>query len=220
MEEHKCNDCGKIFDSSDALNQHKEAKHSLSAEKTHNKRKSIDKTKIAIYGLIILVGAVAVYVIMSSLSTGPRIGSVGSTHEHVDFKIYIEGKAIDFSQPKYQVVAQYVHVEGGVGTLVHKHATGVTFGDFLKTVNMDIDEKCFKSDNGKKYCSDEIRNLKFYLNGKKSDLYGKYELHDLDKILISYGNETEDQIRQQLASITDLAKSESARTDMTLSQPK
>lgn len=213
MDEHKCNDCDKIFDSSDALSQHKEAKHSLSAEKTHNTRKPVDKTKIAIYGLIILIGAAAVYVIMSSLSSGPRIGSVGSTHEHVDFKIYIEGKAIDFSQPKYQLASQYIHMENGIGTLIHKHATGVTLGDFLKTVSMDMDKDCFKANTEKKYCNGEGKTLKFYLNSKLTTPNADYDLSDLDKFLISYGNETEDGIKTQLNSITDLAKTESGKPE-------
>ncbi|MBI3412967.1 MAG: C2H2-type zinc finger protein [Candidatus Aenigmarchaeota archaeon] len=215
MEDHKCPDCGKNFDSAEALNQHKEAKHTteIKAEEQKNNARSFnfDKTKAVLYALILIAGVAAAYAIMSSLSTGPRIGSVGSTHEHVDFKIYIEGKPIDFSQQKYQVAAQYVHVEGGVGGVVHKHATGVTFRDFLKTVNMDMESKCFKSDNNKNYCDENGETLKFYLNGKLNDKFESYELRDLDKVLISYGNETEDEIRQQLAGITDLAKIESGK---------
>lgn len=211
MEENKCSECGKIFDSPSALEQHAEAKHSSPAKKTSGTKKPLDKAKIAIYGLIILVGVVAAYVIMSSLSSGPRMGSVGSTHEHVDFKIYIEGEQIDFSQPKYQLAAQYVHVENGVGGVIHKHATGVTFRDFLKTVNMDMDGKCFKSDDNKQYCGEGGKTLKFYLNGKLSDKFETYELNDLDKVLISYGNETSEQIKQQLLTITDLAKIESGK---------
>lgn len=212
MEEHKCPDCGKTFDSAEALKQHKEAKHTLEANSAEQTKKpGMDKTKLVIYSLIIIAGAAAVYVIMSSLSEAPRIGSVGSTHEHVDFKIFLEGKAIDFSQPKYQIAAQYVHVEGGVGGVVHKHATGVTFRDFLKTMNMDMDSKCFKSDDNKRYCNEGDSTLKFYLNGKISDKFENYELHDLDKVLISYGNESDEQIKQQLAAITDLAKIESGK---------
>ncbi|MBI2085297.1 MAG: hypothetical protein HYT71_02170 [Candidatus Aenigmarchaeota archaeon] len=212
MEEHKCADCEKVFDSSNSLKQHKEAKHTAQTdEKT--KKPGMDKTKLIIYALILIIGGAAVYVFASSISSSPRMGAIGSTHEHVDFKIYINGNAINFAQQKYQLAAQYVHAENGIGTLLHKHATGVTFEDFLKTVNMDIDENCFKMDDGKKYCNEGDKTLKFYLNGKISDKSKTYELHDLDKLMVSYGNETEEQLKEQLASITDLAKAESGKKE-------
>ncbi len=210
MEEHKCDNCDQTFDSLISLKQHKEAKHDEQTSKKTEKTR-IDTTKLLIYTIILVVGGAAIYVFASSISASPRMGSVGSTHEHVDFKIYINGNAINFAQQKYQLAAQYVHTENGIGTLIHKHATGVTFEDFLKTVNMDIDENCFKMDDGKKYCSDGDKTLKFYLNGKISDSLGKNELHDLEKILVSYGNETEEQLKEQLASITDLSKAESGK---------
>ncbi|MBI4177268.1 MAG: C2H2-type zinc finger protein [Candidatus Aenigmarchaeota archaeon] len=207
MEEHKCDKCEKTFDSSDALNQHKEAKHKTGV--VEKAKPATDKTKLLIYALILAVGAAAVYVLTSSVSSGPRIGSVGSTHEHVDFKVYIEGVPVDFAMPKYQLKAQYAHVEGGVGGVIHKHATGVTFRDFLKTVNIDIGKQCVRMDDGNNYCNEGGKTLKFYLNGKLSDKIETYELHDLDKALVSYGNETAEQVEGQLSTITDLARIES-----------
>lgn len=210
MDEHKCPDCEKSFDSVEALDQHKKAKHANPEEKP--KKPSVDKSKLLIYGLILVVGAAAVFALTSSVSSGPRIGSVGSTHEHVDFKVYVEGVPTNFALPKYQLKAQYVHVEGGVGGVIHKHATGVTFRDFLKTTNIDVNTQCIKMDDGKSYCNEDGKTLKFYLNGKLSDKIETYELHDLDKALVSYGNETPDQIQEQLTSITDLAKIESNKS--------
>ena len=212
MEEHKCPDCDKIFDSLASLKQHKEAKHGTQTGKTAEKPK-INTTKLLIYTIILAVGGAAVYMLASSISASPKMGSVGSTHEHIDFKIYINGNAINFAQPKYQLAAQYIHAENGIGTLLHKHATGVTFKDFLKTVNMGMDENCFDMDDGKQYCNEGGKTLKFYLNGKTSDSFGKNELRDLEKILVSYGNETEEQLKEQLASITDLAKAESGKKE-------
>jgi hypothetical protein len=147
MEENKCGDCGKNFDSPGALEQHKEAKHAVKKGFSNEaKKQTADPAKLIIYGMMLVAGAAAVYVIASSVS-GSHVGSAGSAHEHVDFMIYIEGAAIDFSNPKYQVASPLVHVENGIGTLIHKHATGITFVDFLKTVNMGMGDGCFKLDN-------------------------------------------------------------------------
>ncbi len=213
MEGNKCNDCGINFGSAEALKQHKEAKHAGKKEGSNwAKKQAADPVKLVIYGIILVAGIAAAYVIASSVS-GSRIGSVGSTHEHVDFMVYIEGTAVDFSKPKYQLASQYIHMENGIGTLIHKHATGVTLGDFLKTVSMDMDKDCFKADTGKKYCNNGNETLKFYLNGKLTTPNADYNLRDLDKFLISYGNETGDGIKTQLNSITDLAKIESGKPE-------
>src|SRR3989344_7842088 len=105
MEENKCGDCGKSFESLDALKQHKEAKHAGEKEGSDRaKKQTADPVKLAIYGMMLVAGAVAIYVIASSVS-GSRIVSVGSAHEHVDFMIYVGGAPVDFSKPKYQVAS-------------------------------------------------------------------------------------------------------------------
>jgi hypothetical protein len=54
------------------------------------------------------------------------------------------------------------------------------------------------------------RSLKMYVkhSGKswqKTNDFGAYSLTDLDQILISYGNESEDQINWQMSQVTDRA---------------
>jgi hypothetical protein len=138
----------------------------------------------------------------------PVIGPLGGIHTHADFKVYLDGKAIDFAKPQYMVKAKYVHVEDMDGDVIHFHATGVTIGEFFRTLGMKFDNKCFVKD-GKNYCTDAQNTLKFYVNGEPNEFYGDYLTSDLDKILISYGPKDED-VSAQLASITDKAKTQSS----------
>ena len=59
-------------------------------------------------------------------------------------------------------------------------------------------------DNTDSFCSDNKSVPKFYVNRKLNNEYENYIFKDLDKILISYSNETN--LNQQLNSITDFAK--------------
>ena len=61
-------------------------------------------------------------------------------------------------------------------------------------------------ESGKKYCNDGDKTLKVYVNGEPNEEYDTYLMGDLDKILISYGSETEEEIQEQLDSITDLSE--------------
>ena len=133
-------------------------------------------------------------------SCAQAIGPVGSTHQHAIFKVFIEGNQINFSQDKYMVRSQYVHIESGDGETIHKHATGITIGYFFKTINFDFDKKCFKTDSGENLCNDNENTLKFYINGIKSEEYGNHEIKDGEKYLITYGNESEEEIQKQLES--------------------
>jgi hypothetical protein len=134
-------------------------------------------------------------------SNNNNYGPVGSAHEHAAFAIKINGKQIDFSQPKYQLQSRLIHVEGGDGTTLHRHATGVPFDEFLKSVNMNIKNGCFILDDGKQYCNNKENKLRFFLNGNETDSINSYVINPNDRILVIYGNETADQINQELAAL-------------------
>ena len=53
--------------------------------------------------------------------------------------------------------------------------------------------------------NNDKKTLKMYINGELNKEFSNYEFKDLDKILISYGNEDEKQIKKQIDSVTDKA---------------
>ena len=131
-------------------------------------------------------------------------------HEHADFAVYIDGKKIDFSDPKYQSSEEKAldpdtHLHDGVGDILHKHKKGITLGYFLGTLGMKFDEKCLTTEDGKEYCSTADKQLRLYVNGTLNDTLGNYEFSDLDRILITYGRIDESTLKQELESIGDRA---------------
>jgi len=154
-----------------------------------------------------------------NMDSSSIIGVLGSQHIHTDWKIYIDGKLLDLSDKSHmermqtnQPVSSFMHVDSGApapektGDVVHMHAEGVPLWIFFESIGMKFDKKCFIMDDGKGYCNDNKNKLKFYVNGKESSEFENYVFKDLDKILISYGNENQEEIISQLDSITDFAK--------------
>lgn len=45
---------------------------------------------------------------------------VGSAHLHSVFAIKLNGTALDFSKPEFQVQSRIIHVEGGDGYTQHR----------------------------------------------------------------------------------------------------
>lgn len=136
--------------------------------------------------------------------TTSSIGPLGSTHEHATFKVFLQGKLLDFSKPKYMVIVQEVHLEELNGDIIHKHATGITIGYFLNTLGFKLGKDCFVSDEGKSFCNAGDKKLKFYVDGVLSDDFGDHEISEGAKYLVSYGNESVELIEKQLSSVVTL----------------
>jgi hypothetical protein len=156
---------------------------------------------IAIAVIAIAVVSAIMYSTQQHSNNNGNYGAVGSAHEHAAFAIKINGKQIDFSQPKYQLQSRLIHVEGGDGTTLHRHATGVPFQEFLKSVNMNIMNGCFTSDDGKQYCTNGENRLRFFINGNETNSVNNYVINPNDRILVIYGNENADQINQELEAL-------------------
>lgn len=133
------------------------------------------------------------------------VGDFGSTHEHADFMVFVNGKQIDFTKPEYQEVHGLVHLEDPeiAPHDIHKHATGITYGMFFTTMGIDIGD-CLTV-NSKEFCDANGRLVKYYLNGKLTPDLASVEIADLDKVLVSYGAESVSEVQEQLASIGDNA---------------
>ena len=140
------------------------------------------------------------------------IGTLSSAHIHADIAIFVEGTKMDLSKPQYQLRASSVHLEEDNGEVIHVHADGITIGNFLNSIGMHITAECLTLDNGKELCSKDDKTLKFFVNGEENEDYGSYVIRDIDKILISYGNEPFPSVEKQLKAVTDLAKTKSGKS--------
>jgi len=136
---------------------------------------------------------------------GGELGAPGSTHTHQDFKVYLLGEPVDFSQPKYQLRSEYIHTEDGNGDLIHTHATGATLGLFFESMGIAFNDQCFILETGERFCNDGQNTLKMLVNGKPNNRFRDYQPQPLDRILVSYGPERPDEMATQLASVTDFA---------------
>ena len=159
-----------------------------------------------VLGVVLVMGTVSLIVSFAS-RPGTLFGGLGSAHEHAAFLVTIEGKPIDFSQQKYQVKSQYIHVENGVGTVLHKHAIRVPVGEFFASVGMQVTSNCFVSDDGSTYCNGDDKKLRFFLNGIELDpsAINSYVLNENDRVLLYYGEDSENAIQDALNSVGGFA---------------
>ncbi|HJT84168.1 MAG TPA: hypothetical protein VJ697_06775 [Nitrososphaeraceae archaeon] len=71
---------------------------------------------------------------------------------------------------------------------------------------MDIDEEnnCLVFTNGTQYCNNNDNQLRTYVNGSLTDSISDYVINDNDRLLVIYGNETEEQITEALDELNKI----------------
>jgi hypothetical protein len=183
-------------------------------------KKKRQKYLMIIIPIIAVVVAVLVISGTRYSSEINKFGTVGSAHEHAAFVVNVDGTPIDFSQPQYQVQSRLIHVEGGDGFTLHRHTDRVPFGEFLRSVNMNLEGNCLSISQGtpnqqgeqqqgqeQEYCTNGTEELRAYVNGRELEspsLLGDYILKDDDRILLIYGNQTAEQLTQALGEVDQL----------------
>ncbi|MGY5142392.1 MAG: protein-disulfide isomerase [Nitrosopumilus sp.] len=168
------------------------------------------KNSLIAIGVLALIGVIVAYaswmfVTMDQNAPGgpENAGALGSAHSHAAISVKIFGDEFDFSSPSYQIKSPYIHFEGRDGSTVHKHATGVTLGYLFDSLNLIVDDECFIFQDGRSFCDNEDYSIKFFVNSMEVDDIRPVEIQEDDRILISYGGETAEEIKEQLEKVNN-----------------
>lgn len=148
--------------------------------------------------------------IKSAIEKSPKPTAAKSeeVHLHANLKVVLNGKAVDFSLPRYQSeegkeLNKYIHFHDGKGDLFHVHQSGVKLSDLFSSLNMSLSKDCFVMDDKTQYCSTGDKTIKMFVNGQPNTQFASYEPKDVDRILISYGNESADTVATEIKSVAD-----------------
>ena len=182
----------------------REKREDYAASRSRNKR----KTNLMAAGILALIALIVGYasyefITMDANIPGapPGAGKLGGEHEHASVLVRIFGDKFDFSTPAFQIKSSWIHFEESDGTTIHRHASGVTLSYLFETMNIIIDDQCYLFPDGRQFCTNEDYSLKYYLNHKSVDSINDYVIQDGDRILITFGNETPEQIEDQLTEL-------------------
>ena len=154
--------------------------------------------------IAVIVGYAAwMFVDLGDTSIGgpENAGPLRSAHDHAALLVKIFGDEFDFSAPAYQIKSSWIHFEGNDGSTIHKHATGVTLGFLFESLGLVVDDQCFVFKDGRQFCTNDDYTLVFYINGEQVSDIREYEIMEDDRILISYGAETPEEIESQLLQL-------------------
>jgi hypothetical protein len=179
----------------------REKREDFVAKRSHQKRKN---TLLAV-GILGLIGLIVGYASFTFVTTPvgapgspPGAGILGDEHEHASVLVRIFGDKFDFAATTYQIKSSWIHFEESDGNTVHRHSSGVTLNYLFESLGIGIDEDCYIFGDGRQFCTNEDYSLKYFINGDRVNSINDYVVQNDDRILISYGGETEEQIIAQL----------------------
>jgi hypothetical protein len=182
----------------------REKREDYAAKISKSKRKS-NLMAAGILTLIALIVGYSGYVFVTMDADVPGApsgaGRLGAEHEHASLLVRIFDDKFDFAVPSYQIKSSWIHFEESDGTTIHRHASGVTLDYLFGSLNIGIDSECYSFPDGRQFCTNEDYSLKYYLNHQLVDDINDYVIQDDDRILITFGNETPEQIEEQLIEL-------------------
>lgn len=139
-------------------------------------------------------------------------------HEHADFALVIRGERFDFGQDRYisrdgDELDSRVHIHDPRHTVIHVHQEHVTWDAFFRTLGMElqdtsmvgVEKTSLKLDDGTVLTDGEGGTFKFYVNGVRVIGIGDIDIRWLQRVLISFGPESEEEAQTQLSLVTDEA---------------
>ena len=182
----------------------REKREDFVSKRSQQKRKNT-LLAVGILGVIGLIVGYASYefVTMGTDTPGapPGAGKLGDEHVHASLLVRIFGDKFDFSATTYQIKSSWILFEESDGNTIHRHSSGVTLDYLFGTLGIGIDEDCYIFADGRQFCTNEDYSLKYFINGNSVSSINDHVIQDDDRILISYGGETQAQINDQMNEV-------------------
>lgn len=156
--------------------------------------------------LAILLGGAVFYFSQNKTEIVPqpsRLEDGGAEFEErkASFAIFTNGTFRIFTDSRYHNLSEDVHLTRETPNIITVTKKGVTWRDFFESLPMRVTNDCLTTGTGQLFCTNSEASLKFYLNGIRDDNVLDKEIMDKDKLLISYGDETEEEIEVQMQRI-------------------
>ena len=139
-------------------------------------------------------------------------------HEHADFAVVINGARFDFGQDKYisrenDELDASVHIHDPRHTVVHVHSENVTWDAFFRTLGWElsdptlvgVEKTSLKLDDGRVLTDGQGGTFKIFINDVRVIGIADLDIRAMQRVLISFGPETEEQATAQLSLVTDEA---------------
>lgn len=170
------------------------------------------KNMLIAVGVLVAVGSIVGWSAYNFTTIDPAqiggapmgAGALNSDHTHTGILVKIFGDTFPFHEVGYQVQSPWIHFENHDGTTIHRHATGVDLGFLFDSLRIDLTENCYVAPNGQQFCTNEDYTLRFFVDGEERDDIRDHIPMEDGRVLIVYGNESDEEIAALLEELNDM----------------
>lgn len=124
-----------------------------------------------------------------------------TTNIKASFAIFTTGTFRIFTAPMYHNLSENVYIEASNPNTIYVKKAGTTWNDFFLTLPMKLTSKCLITGTKQTFCTGNSGILKFYINGVQNNNALSQEIREGDKLLVTFGTESEEVIKKQLNKI-------------------
>ncbi len=170
----------------------------------------------------IVLGVLALGALRFALAEPPH-----PPHFHANFAIFVDGKRVDLSGNQFmeEVSAcrstpgnvapqQRAHLHNNDPDVAHVHHDGVTWGHLLANLGFGLGDRYLSTRGDHLYTEDGGKTLKLVLNGKPELSVRNRLIGSGDRLLVSYGAESEAELlRGQFPAVASNAEEFNRRPD-------
>lgn len=164
-----------------------------------------------IIGLLILIGGyifLTTRVSKQETKTTPYPAATDLSPRKVNysasFAIFTNGTFRIFTNPMYHNLSKDVYIEVSNPNTVYVKKSEITWNDFFRTLPFKLTKECLTTGTKQIFCTDTEGTLKFYLNGKEDKDALDKEIKQGDELLVTYGDEDDEQIQKQLQQFSNI----------------
>ncbi len=117
------------------------------------------------------------------------------------FAIFTNGTFRVFTDSMYHNLSLDAYIDASNPNVVQVKKSGTTWSDFFLTLPFKLTPKCLTTGTKETFCMGNKGTLQFYINGEKNSNALDQEIKQGDKLLVTFGKESDTQIKQQIDKI-------------------
>lgn len=138
-------------------------------------------------------------------------------HYHANFAVYVDGKQEQFSNPLlYEEISECsistdkkpgerAHLHENIKDVVHVEDSAVTWGNFFQNINWNVSDK-YLDTSDVLLVNTDTKKVTYILNGEEVSNITNKVIGDKDRLLVSYGTATKDEINKQFSNVATTAE--------------
>lgn len=120
-----------------------------------------------------------------------------------EFKVITDGLTRDFTNTRYHKKSPDVYIEAVKPNIVHVQKENITWGDFFKTLPVQLTDYCLTTGTSQVFCTGNTGELRFYLNEIETPKALEMRISPGDSLIVEYETfETTDSQASSTSSAT------------------